>query len=243
MSQNTPQFFIFKQSQRELRNETYNSLFTLEAKTHKFHQCLAAVNEVRLHLLKIREWSGNCVHKLWKPIPKETNTHEPNSCVLSYHTLKLFLLPAQTHWFSFPKDYIALVSYAAWHYPRVCTTYCFIFPQLWITVSWTRLQLGRGEMYWIAYFLFLLHPQSVCACLIYNLLNNWFFSFLAKRRKSKPFFFFFSCFSGKKNRKKCFVLSKILCFGAFSLVFAKFFNLNFVNKKLGSNGNNQDTIL
>lgn len=141
----------------------------------------------------------------------QTNTHEPNSCVLSYHTLKLFLLPAQTHWFSFPKDYILLVSYTAWHYPWVCTTYCFIFPQLWITVSWTQLQLGRGEMYWIAYFLFLLHPQSVCACLIHNLLNNWFFSFLAKQRKSKPFFSFFM-FLRKKTEKNvlCWVKSYVL---------------------------------
>lgn len=45
VSQSTPQFFIFKQSQRELRNETHNSLFMLEAKIHKFPPCLTAINE------------------------------------------------------------------------------------------------------------------------------------------------------------------------------------------------------
>lgn len=45
VSQSTPQFFIFKQSQRELRNERHNSLFRLEAKIHKFLPYLAAINE------------------------------------------------------------------------------------------------------------------------------------------------------------------------------------------------------
>lgn len=102
-SQSTPQFFIFKQSQRELRNETHNSLFTLEAKIH-----VSPMSGYNKWITAKHSWTIilNSLLPHFKAVPA--------SCKKS-----VIFFFCRLH---------CLVSYTAWHYSWFCFTCCFIFP-------------------------------------------------------------------------------------------------------------------
>lgn len=132
------------------RTKKCNSSFTLQSKIHEFHQCPTAASEVRLQMLKNRDWGND-------QATTNTAVKTLESYILLYHpALELLQCPAQIHEISYQRLHASSLFLTAWHFPRLYLLLYFPTPRM--AGCWTWLQLGSRETYWTAYFLSL--PQS-----------------------------------------------------------------------------------
>lgn len=192
MSQTTPQFFIFKQSYRQLKNKKCNSSFTLQSKIHEFHQCPTAAGEVRLQCPKTA--TEGTIRQC------QTSSEKLQSYILLHRpALELLHHSAPTHEIS-----SSLFS-SAWHFPRLYLL--LYFPHT--KDNWV-LNIAPIRQRDVLNGLFSLPPavHRLCMYLIHNMVNNWFFSACStSKRNQKLFFFSFSCFLGEKKNYLCWIFT------------------------------------
>lgn len=192
MSQTTPQFFIFKQSYRQLKNKKCNSSFTLQSKIHEFHQCPTAAGEVRLQCPKTA--TEGTIRQC------QTSSEKLQSYILLHRpALELLHHSAPTHEIS-----SSLFS-SAWHFPRLYLL--LYFPHT--KDNWV-LNIAPIRQRDVLNGLFSLPPavHRLCMYLIHNMVNNWFFSACStSKRNQKLFFFFFFFLFPRGKKKELFVLN------------------------------------